>query len=289
MPGPADKLLACARLNLRVLSLALTGRWLGEREVAASYDGAAEGYDESWLKHLRSVTDELLFHLPRPDSGDLLELGCGTGYATERLSAANPRLPIAAVDVSARMLERARARLSGREAAFVQDDMLRFLRSRPADSASLVFSAWSMGYSTPFSVMVESARVLKPGGTFAFVVNLADTMEPVFTAFRRCMARHPGLVRLAAWPRFPKSGSDLAGSLQAVRLEPVWSVEGRKEIPRPEGPLLPWLLKTGVLAGFDRMLPLREAGPAAEAFESFLAEDPRPLRHHYAAAVARKR
>ncbi|HAH06131.1 MAG TPA: hypothetical protein DCM05_06320 [Elusimicrobia bacterium] len=289
MPGSVEKIFACARLNLRVAALALTGRWLDEKAVAASYDQAAEGYDKSWLSHLRSVTDTLLSQLPRPEPGAVLDLGCGTGYATRLLAEANPTLKVTGVDISEGMLARARERLQGREVVFVQDDMLRFLRARSAGSASLIVSAWSLGYSKPPSMLLEAARVLEAGGTLAFVVNYADTMEPVFTAFRKCLARHPGLVRLAAWPRFPASWEDLSRPLERGGFELVWREEGFKGIPRPaEGAVLPWLLRTGVLAGFDRMLPLREGGPAAESFESLLAEDPTPLRHHYAAVVARK-
>ena len=50
--------------------------------------------------------------------------------------------------------------------------------------------------------------------------------------------------------------------------------------------LLPWLLRTGTLAGFDALLPLAETGPVADTFEACLAADPEPLQHHYALAVA---
>jgi ubiquinone/menaquinone biosynthesis C-methylase UbiE len=275
-------------LNLRVLRLALSGRWLGSGEVAVSYDRAAPDYDENWLTHLRSVTDNLLFRLPQPDSGSILDLGCGTGYCAQWLSSANPARKVVAVDVSAGMLAQAGKRLKGKGAVCVQDDMLRFLKARSSESASMVVSAWSLGYSRPPSFFHHASRVLETGGTLAFVVNYSDTLEPVFTAFRRSMARFPEQVRLAAWPRFPSSWERLSVLLERSGFEVVWHEEGYKDIPRPEGGGLSWLLRTGVLAGFDQMLPLREGGRAAEHFESLLREDPRLLRHHYAAVVAKK-
>jgi len=284
------KAAACARLNARVLGLALRGRWLSSAAVAESYDRVAPSYDDAWLMHLKGPTDALLSRLPRQGSGEILDLGCGTGYATHRLCSTFPEREVTAVDVSAGMLALARRRLAGEKVSFVQADMLDFLSSRPAGGASLIVSTWAMGYSRSDMVIRRAAWALASGGALAFVVNTADTLAPVFRAFRRCMARFPEKVRLAAWPRFPKSWASLRWDLFRSGFAIDWREEGFQEIPRPEGgaSITSWLLKTGVLAGFDQMLPLGEAGRVAEYFERCLRDDPAPIRHHYLSVVARR-
>jgi len=285
-----DKAAACARLNLRVLTLALRDKWLSSRTVAESYDCVAPFYDETWLPHLRGVTDALLSRVPEPGAGAILDLGCGTGYAAQMLCSACPGREIIAVDVSAGMLARARERLAAEKVSFVQADMLDFLSARPSASASLIVSAWAMGYSNPGQLIRQAARVLAPGGALAFVVNTADTLAPVFKAYRNCMARFPEKVRLAAWPRFPESWATLRAIMLRSGFEIEWYEDGFKEVPRPSGQagILSWLLKTGVLAGFDAMLPLREGGPEADYFERLLKDDRDPIRHHYVAAAAKR-
>ena len=50
-----------------------------------------------------------------------------------------------------------------------------------------------------------------------------------------------------------------------------------------------WLLTTGVLAGFDAVLPLRERTPAAAFLHERLDHLAQPLQHHCASVVAVKR
>lgn len=281
----------CARLNLRVARLALGRRWLGRDAFASGYDRVASDYDEAWQRHLRPVTDDLMAHLPPLPDGPILDLGCGTGYATEVLAGRHSAASVTAVDIAPGMLDRARCRVRRDGVEFVPADMLEYLAAQPGSRTALVFSAWAIGYSRPSRIVAEAARILAPGGVLAFVVNHADTLGPVFRAFRRCMVRFPEEVRLAAVLHFPRDWASLQRTLLRHRFVLDWHREGEQPIvppPSANGAILPWLLKTGVLAGFDAMLPLSEAGPVAEHFEGLLRADPRPLQHHYTAVVARR-
>ncbi|MBN2506707.1 MAG: class I SAM-dependent methyltransferase [Verrucomicrobia bacterium] len=276
-------------LNARVIRLAACRRWLDRGAVACAYDRVAPDYDDAWQCHLRPVTDDLLSRLPALPRGRIMDLGCGTGYATGILAARHPDAPLAGVDISPRMLEEARRRVTRGAVEFAVADMLAWMAAQPSRSAALVFSAWAIGYSDPARVLAESARVLVPGGVLAFVVNYADTLAPVFRAYRHCMTLHPGQVRLAAWLKFPSCWRRLEGSLARGGFHIAWHADGRQPIVPPApagGAVLPWLLKTGVLAGFDAMLPLAAPGPVSEHFETLLRQNPGPLEHHYAAAVA---
>lgn len=280
----------CLRLNLRMARHVLAGRWLQDGQVAASYDRLAPEYGRHWLVHLRSTTDQLLGRLPESlPSGNVFDLGCGTGYATLALRRRYPARPLLACDIAAGMLQEAEAAAPGQAIAWEQAEMLEFLRRQPATSAALVFSAWSLGYSHPPAVLREVARVLVPGGILAVVVNLADTLAPLSRAFRMAMQAHPGQVSCAIRYRFPRDLESLRREAVAVGLEWKQGEEGRVAIPLPAaGNRLPWLLKTGTLAGFDAVLPLQEDAEVARSFEEALAADPRPVEHHYALFLARK-
>jgi len=71
----------------------------------------------------------------------------------------------------------------------------------------------------------------------------------------------------------------------------LWHEDGHHVVFDPNrdpGPVLPWLRQTGVLAGFDAMLPLSEEGPVTRLFEQVIAARAEPIRHHYIAAAAEK-
>jgi SAM-dependent methyltransferase len=281
-----NRALQLVRLNARVAGLALRGRWLGAAEVAAGYDRVAPTYDRVWQCHLRNATDDLLARLSGGLAGTILDLGSGTGYCARHLAHANPKAEVIAVDISQEMLARAAADAPPNLRCVVRD-MLEFLHGWEAASPSLIVSTWALGYSQPASLIDCCGAVLPKGGLLAFIVNYRDTLAPIFRAYRRCMLRFPGHVRLAAVPRFPKDWPFLERALVRAGFEVTWRQEGRRHIEPPEGMLLPWLRQTGILAGFDGMLDL--SGPAAAYFEEELAPNRDAIFHHFAQAVARKK
>ena len=272
------KILKRVRLNLRAAKLALTGRWLTPGDVAASYDALASSYHDNWLTHLCRTTDRLHDLLPANDAPTMriIDLGCGTGYSTAFLANKYPTASITAVDISGEMLNQAKA--SPGEVArvqFVQGDMLRYLESQPGQSCDLVFSAWAIGYSVPAKIIAESHRVLRPGGTLAAIVNRLGTMPAVFAAFRKTMRAFPESLEKAVWPRFPRGIDEIKSYLNRHAFTVELLEEGIVPITPPEpgnqasnqpGKRLDWLLGTGVLAGFDSVLPIgRSATPKPTA------------------------
>ncbi|HOC55701.1 MAG TPA: class I SAM-dependent methyltransferase [Verrucomicrobiota bacterium] len=280
-----SRLVQLARLNGRVAALALRGQWVTPAVVAAGYDCVAPTYDSAWHRHLRPATDDLLQRLPGALKGVILDLGSGTGYTARRLAQANPAASVVAVDVSAAMLEHARQQAPA-NLRFAVSDMLDFMRCQSAASAALIVSTWALGYSHPARLFRECSRVLSSGGRFAFIVNYADTLAPVFRAFQCCLVAFPSRVRLAAWPRFPRNWASLERQLRGSGFVVEWHEEGSRKITAPGGQLLPWLRQTGILAGFDSMLDL--SGPVAARFETELARGRDDIYHHFAMAIARK-
>jgi ubiquinone/menaquinone biosynthesis C-methylase UbiE len=280
----------CAQLNWRVFTLGIRGRWLSLPDIERGYDQVAQTYEQEWLCHLHKVTDDLLRHLPPPpDKGGILDLGCGTGYTTGFLARQYPDSPITAIDVSKGMLAIARKNIPEMNVMFEYGDMLAYLRKQRDASYPLILSAWALGYSNPAAVIRESSRLLKTGGHFALVVNRLDTLGPVFRIFQQCMHRFPECVQKALWPRFPKSFTEIASHFAKTELHTVWHDENRilLNLPESEKPL-DWLLKTGVLAGFDQVLPLQANREINQYFNEQLQENQEPIAHHYIAAIAKK-
>ncbi len=109
--------------------------------------------------------------------GPVLELGVGTGRLAIPLAAATDRsatddgepVEIHGLDTSAAMLERLRAREGGGRVTAILGDMAGPLPDGPY---ALVFVAFNTFFALPSAeaqtaAMVEIARVLRPGGSFA--------------------------------------------------------------------------------------------------------------------------
>lgn len=275
------KYLDCFKLNWRIFRHAAAGRWMSENDIAAGYDTLADSYDSLCLVNLSPVTDRLLAALPDEVNGAIADLGCGTGYITAALEKKYPEARIFGVDVSGGMLIEA-AKVCSR-ARLHQSEMLRYLSRLPSGSLELIVSAWAIGHSQPAQLIAQAERVLRHGGTFAFVVSLADTLHPVFYAYRRCMSAFPDRVNKAVWPHYPQDVEELTKKLRRHGFTPAVLEENRVAVfpPGPQERQLPWLLKTGVLAGFDQVLPLAGDPEMAAYFEQELASCREIISHHY--------
>jgi len=144
--------------------------------VRALFDGYADGFDQHLVDGLGyAVPQALAASLP---SGrhfvSALDLGCGTGLCAPPLQGRVACLT--GVDLSPRMLERARMR--GQYHALHEADLLQWLRQAPA-GFDLVLAADVFIYIGDLApVFAEVRRVMLPGGLFAFSVETTDDGRP---------------------------------------------------------------------------------------------------------------
>ena len=118
-----------------------------------------------------SIPDAEVGALPTPLAGlDVIELGCGTAYFSAWMAKKGAR-PVG-VDISSAQLDTARAM----QAQFGLDFPLHLGNAEetpfPDASFDLVISEYGASiWCDPYRWIPEAARLLRPGGTLAFLVN----------------------------------------------------------------------------------------------------------------------
>ncbi len=147
----------------------------------SGYDEIADGYERHWGPVIRPAAEAVLDLLPgliQPDAR-LLDVGTGTGALAIAALERWPQLRVTGLDPSDGMLERARVaadRRLGEHAHgrldFVQGDAAE-LSADPASYDVVVSSFVLQLLDQRPTAMREARRVLRPGGTFAWVAWLA--------------------------------------------------------------------------------------------------------------------
>ncbi|MFF4303669.1 class I SAM-dependent methyltransferase [Streptomyces sp. NPDC001601] len=153
-----------------------------DRTVAVSVDWDAEAarFDEepdhglgvpevraAWAARLRAW-------LPEPPA-DVLDLGCGTGSLS--LLAAEQGHRVTGADSSPAMVERARAKLAGRDAVFLLGDAAAPpVGERLFDVVLVRHVLWAL--PDPARVLRHWRGLLRPGGRFVLVEGVWGTVTP---------------------------------------------------------------------------------------------------------------
>jgi demethylmenaquinone methyltransferase/2-methoxy-6-polyprenyl-1,4-benzoquinol methylase len=132
---------------------------------AAYFDGIAEKWD-GW-EDLPALERKLAAGLAelgvRPDE-KVLDVGCGTGNLTRALLAKlSPAGCVVAVDISPRMIEVARRKVSDSRVSWHAEDARRLPLAGGACDRAICYSVWPH-FDDRKAVAAELGRVLKPGG-----------------------------------------------------------------------------------------------------------------------------
>ncbi|MBN0047217.1 class I SAM-dependent methyltransferase [Streptomyces actuosus] len=144
-----------------------------DAEAAAFDDEPDHGLQDAqvraaWAGRLRDWLPQ------RP--GDVLDLGCGTGSLS--LLAADLGHRVTGVDNSPAMLERARAKLAGRDALFLAGDAAAPpVGERRFDAVLVRHVLWTL--PAPDHVLRHWRDLLRPGGRLVLVEGVWGTLSPV--------------------------------------------------------------------------------------------------------------
>ncbi len=162
--------------------------------VRRSFDAAAASYDENAVLQ-REIGDRLLERLDyiKQAPSRILELGCGTGYVTQKLRTRYAESDIIALDIAPQMLQISQRKLP-------QTPLLaRLFKHTPktnmlcADAEALplqnecidfAISNLTLQWCDVERVSKEAHRVLRPNGLFMFTTFGPDTLRELRAAFR---------------------------------------------------------------------------------------------------------
>lgn len=237
-------------LIARVLRLSVRQPSATADLVRSSYDCIAAGYDQAWTHHMRGLSLELLDRLAPSPGARAVDLTCGTGYITAELARRTGARPIG-VDASAGMLEVAR-REHGQACDFVQADALEYLRSLPDASAEVITCGWGLGYTRPWKVIGQAARVLRQGGRLAVIDNSLFSLAGIIWCAVQTFAERPADLEHVMKVRFLPSGRLLACMMAARGLRAGQVTDGRKTYVVSDGQAaIARLTATGAAAGFE--------------------------------------
>jgi predicted TPR repeat methyltransferase len=164
-----------ARLGAGEATPAMTGAYVRRLfdQHAPDFDRALrDGLDYRGPELLRDALAQVCREDSRPMRfGTMLDLGCGTGLAGAALRAHVDWL--VGVDLSDRMIDAARPK--GLYDKLVVDDIGHFLAHETAATYHLVVAADVFVYCADLApIVAAAARVLAPGGLFAFTVETHD-------------------------------------------------------------------------------------------------------------------
>jgi malonyl-CoA O-methyltransferase len=150
----------------------------------ASFDRAAASYDEhAVLQH--EVEQRLLERLEylRQEPARVLDLGCGTGIASQALKQSFPSALVVGLDWSAGMLNQLQGRASAGEPPRPVCADMQTLPFAPR-SFDLVFSNLALQWSPDLPAVFGGVRrVLGPGGMFVFTTFGPDTLAELRSAW----------------------------------------------------------------------------------------------------------
>jgi len=171
--------------------------------VTTLFDGVARGFERHLLQELEYQVPEALAKRVRPSLEALrgaathprvVDLGCGTGLVGMALASSGAE--IIGVDLSVRMLDIAAQR--GVYAKLENGELIDVLARLPEGSAHAVLAADVFIYIGDLDAVFASvARVLAPGGLFAFSVERLDHGDYQLQATGR-YAQSPAYLRALA-------------------------------------------------------------------------------------------
>jgi MoaA/NifB/PqqE/SkfB family radical SAM enzyme/SAM-dependent methyltransferase len=269
---------------------------VGARELKKAYDAVHSDYDAYWVSEAGAPVDDLIVKLPLSGSEQVLEAGCGTGFATIRL-ARRLRSPeqLTAVDLSSGMLDQARARAaaSGIEGIrFIEGDALGFMSGNgPFD---LIFTSWVLGY-IPLRAFFAAAFVsLGHSGRLVFIVHKEHSPREPLDIFSEIVSRDPSvLVKRVAFD-FPRNDGYVRTLLEETGFDVDSLSEGGVTFTcKTPDDVLAHLLKSGAGTAYYEAVDPARRDEQEQEFVSMLKDrhpsgGPFPVTHEYVVCIAHK-
>lgn len=164
--------------------------------VPRQYDAWARVYDVLWRRYMNKTLPVLQDAAQIQPGERVFDLACGTGELERRIVEATPDVELVGVDLAPAMVDRARSKIGHLpHVSFLKADA-HDLHPFADASFDVVVSANTFHYFThPERVLMEAARVLRPGGRLVvldwcrdyWACQLMDAVLPwVDPAYQHC-------------------------------------------------------------------------------------------------------
>jgi SAM-dependent methyltransferase len=137
------------------------------------WDLAARHYERCWRAHLEEPQSMLFALAPAPPDSHVLDIACGTGLiACQAARAVGPGGSVLGIDLSARMIERARHNAARHGLANARFERMEAEALACADAGfDLAYCGFGLMYMPdPGGALSELRRVLRPGGRVGLTV-----------------------------------------------------------------------------------------------------------------------
>jgi len=199
--------------------------------VRRNFSASAGDYDDHAVVQKRVVERlaELLL-AEGPLVGATLDVGVGTGELTARLLAASPAMRPVIADLAHGMTRHAAARIG---AALPFDGDAQSLPLASGRIAAVVSSSVYQWVNDLFAAFAESARVLAPGGRFAFALFGERTLFELRHAFAQALAEGGGEASHAQ--EFPEpaavEGALVGAGFEGVRVFSEEEIQHHPDVP----------------------------------------------------------
>ena len=260
--------------------------------VEKSYDRISSGYDGAWTNHMRNHTEDLISQLGLKKGDKVIDLTCGTGFATNLISEITGEKVIG-VDKSQGMLNQARKNCN-QSCEFIRSDILQFLKILPKNSQDIVTCCWGLGYSKPFLVLREIKRVLKSGGKVGVIDNsIFSLFEILYCSFLTFMEQPSKLVNIMRF-RFLMGSWHLGLWWRITGMKPIKLWDGKKSYDVNSGSMaIDRLRATGAAAGFEYAAETEDEESVflrfAEIIEKkYMKNHKITINHRYLGGIAEK-
>ncbi len=282
-------------------------RTVKSKDIANSYDQVANSYEKYFLsimhRHNDRVLDrfvELHLNLVHSKTKDflgqdfrILDLACGTGYNTNYLIRKEIHASYTLVDLSSKMLQRARTTIeadSFNKVQFVCEDMLDFLMKQKDETYDVIVCMWALKYHEPHKMVRECKRILKRNGKLIVILNLKGTLKQMRQLYKRLIWKHLFNIRkiMMDLPN-PKTSRVFEKWFTRENMKTLYLGQAAQKFrfKRVEN-LVRFIVSTGAMAGYDQMIPLREPLVQKEMLEYFDNKKVCELEHQFVYGIFEK-
>ncbi|WP_217913465.1 class I SAM-dependent methyltransferase [Miltoncostaea marina] len=201
--------------------------------IAAGWDRSAAAYDDV-LDANRRGAERLVAALPDAPYREVVDVGCGTGFASWAMARRAGARRLTGVDVAPAMVERYLERLGGLpgvavDAVVAPADAMPL----PAASADAVVSAMALHWMPDRAGAVAAmARLLRPGGTLGVLCSGAGADGEYRDLIAGLDPPVPAEL-VDAYARMQAAEGELEDHARAAGLEPVdaWTERRRRRMP----------------------------------------------------------